>query len=87
MSPPKSDSGPYRKPRADVYTLLLFFALVAIILACVCLWAEMQDYSTPSQKPWQGAPSVLYQAPGAWQAPAFAWSDTSEEAWATNGNC
>jgi hypothetical protein len=50
---------------------LLFFALVAIIVACVCLWFEMQDYASPNQKPWDGVPSVSYQAPG----PSLAWTN------------
>lgn len=31
----------YRKPRADLYTVLLILALIAILVAIVCLWAEM----------------------------------------------
>jgi hypothetical protein len=29
-----------QKPKSDVYTWLLLVALLAIILACVCLWIE-----------------------------------------------
>jgi hypothetical protein len=36
--------GPYRKPRADVYTFLLVVSLLAIILGCVCLYFEMQRF-------------------------------------------
>ena len=38
-------SGPYRKPRADVYTVLLVIALLAILLAIVALYAEMTVYN------------------------------------------
>jgi uncharacterized membrane protein len=29
-----------QKPKSDVYTWLLLVALLAIILACICLWIE-----------------------------------------------
>ena len=34
----------YRKPRADVYTVLLVLALIAIILGILCLHFEMDIY-------------------------------------------
>ena len=36
--------GPYRKPRADLYTVLLMLALIAILLAILCLYLEMKIY-------------------------------------------
>ena len=39
--------GPYRKPRVDLYTVMLALALVAIIIACIVLYAEVADYGTP----------------------------------------
>ena len=33
----------YRKPRADVYTVLLVVALMIIVLATVALWMTMKD--------------------------------------------
>ncbi len=45
----------YRKPRADVYTLLLGIALVALIVACVLAYLEMEDYG---DQPFSGAPTV-----------------------------
>ena len=36
--------GPYRKPRADIYTMLLLFTLIAIIVGCLVLWFEVADY-------------------------------------------
>ena len=44
MSPPSSSRGPYRKPRADIYTVMLALALVAIVIGCVCLYFEVADY-------------------------------------------
>lgn len=46
MSPRSSthSGGPYRKPRFDLYTWLLFLSLVAIAIACVCLFLEVKDY-------------------------------------------
>ena len=39
-----SDGGPYRKPRADVYTVMLIASLIAIILGIVCLYLEGEMY-------------------------------------------
>jgi len=36
--------GPYRKPRADLYTMLLIISLIAILLAILCLYLEMKPY-------------------------------------------
>lgn len=44
MSPrSSSNQGPYRKPRADVYTVLLIIALVAILLSVLFLHLEVKD--------------------------------------------
>ncbi len=45
----------YRKPKADVYTLLLGIALVALIIACIFAYWEIGDYG---DQPFSGAPSV-----------------------------
>ena len=34
----------FQKPRAGVYTMLLFISFCAILVACVCLHAEMASY-------------------------------------------
>ena len=34
----------YRKPRADVYTVLLVVALLALIIATSALWLVMKEY-------------------------------------------
>ena len=46
----------YRKPRADVFTMLLVLALLAIILAIVALWQVMQEYGYNIK----GGPSVSW---------------------------
>ncbi len=40
----KKTGGPYRKPRADVYTVLLIIAMIALLVGILCLWAEMDAY-------------------------------------------
>ena len=60
LSPPGSSSrpgGPYRKPRADLYTVLLVLALIAIMLCVLCLYFEMQMYEFQF-KGFKGAPSA-----------------------------
>ena len=47
MSPANSSSkpgGPYRKPQADVYTILLALALVALLLGILVLYLENDLY-------------------------------------------
>ncbi len=48
MSPADSSvertGGPYRKPRADLYTVLLVFALIAVLLGILCLYFENEMY-------------------------------------------
>ncbi len=46
ISPAPNDLDPqvYRKPRADVYTILLVVALIAIIIATSALWLVMKEY-------------------------------------------
>ena len=48
VSPPKSSSNPggnFRKPRADLYTILLVIALLAILVAILFLYLHMQSYN------------------------------------------
>jgi len=49
-------TGPYRKPRPDIYTVLLVIAAVALLIACILLYLETADY--PDKPPWSGGPSV-----------------------------
>ncbi len=67
--PSSSNDGPlFRKPRADLYTALLFIALVAMILACVVAYLEVKDYG---DTPYQGGPSVYMMPRDA--APLALW--------------
>jgi len=57
VSPRRSSSttgGPYRKPRANLYTALLAIALVALLLGILCLYLELNDY----QWKFKGGPTV-----------------------------
>ena len=48
MSPRSSSSqGPYRKPRPDVYTVLLILALMAVLLSVLFLNAEVKGLNHP----------------------------------------
>jgi hypothetical protein len=44
----------YRKPRADVYTMLLIIAFLALIAGIACLWGELSMYEWKHS----GGPSV-----------------------------
>jgi len=48
-------TGVHRKPKADLYTVLLVIALVAIIIGIVFLYLEMQLYEFK----FQGGPTVV----------------------------
>ena len=54
----KEPGGPYRKPRADFYTVALVLALIAIILAILCLWLLMLPYD----KQIKGGPVPTFSA-------------------------
>jgi hypothetical protein len=46
VSPAKSSNNPdYPKPRADMYTVLLVIALLAILVAILFLYLHMQSYN------------------------------------------
>jgi len=49
----------YRKPRADVYTLLLSIALIALIVGSFALWMVMGDY----KKEIKGGPQPTWNLP------------------------
>ena len=74
MSRTRSSSpsgGPYSKPRADLYTVLLVVALLALIAGTVFLFVEVKDYGSP---PYQGAPPVSmmpHQGPHSLAGSAF----------------
>jgi len=50
--------GPYRKPRADLYTALLAIALLALLLGILCLYLEMKAY----QFEFKGRPLLTMQS-------------------------
>ena len=64
--PTSGDAPVYRKPRPDFYTLLLFVAWSALVVATIFLYLETTEYGSP---PWQGAPQVSFSAPAAPPAP------------------
>jgi len=49
--------GPYRKPRFDLYTWMLFISLMAIVIACVCLFLEVKHYG---DKPYEAGLSAPF---------------------------
>lgn len=69
MSPPDStESRPgiyVQKPKPDVYTVLLAIALVAILVAILCLVLELREYGG------QIKPPPISAAPG-WMGSDFA---------------
>ncbi|MFZ5829318.1 MAG: hypothetical protein ACOY3P_04485 [Planctomycetota bacterium] len=44
----ESSGGPYREPQADLYTVLLIIALLALIIGTLCLWGEASSLSSPT---------------------------------------
>ena len=62
-----SSGGPYRKPRLDIYTVMLALALAAIIIACIVLYFEVADYGKPPYELGLAAPekadSQLFPGP------------------------
>ena len=59
-SPSSSKHGPYRKPRADIYTVLLIIALVALLIGCVFVYLETADY--PDKPKWSGAKTAFWES-------------------------
>ena len=53
-SAPKKPGRPYRKPEADVFTVLLVLALIAILLGILCLYFENAMYEWD----YQGGPRL-----------------------------
>lgn len=39
------------KARPDIYTVLLIVAFVAIVIACVCLWLDLDGYEWQRSAP------------------------------------
>lgn len=62
--------GPYRKPRPDIYTVMLALSLVAIIIGCIVLFLEVADYGDP---PYELGSSASFE-PNHATGPALAWN-------------
>jgi hypothetical protein len=62
--PDQASAGPlYRKPRADVFTMLLVLALLAILLAIAALYAVMKEYDFVFKAPHAGLGGAVSTAP------------------------
>ena len=55
MSPPDSSRFSGEKPRADVYTMMLLIAFIALTVACIMLWLEGSSYGA---WPWWNVPRI-----------------------------
>jgi hypothetical protein len=62
-APARAAAGPHRKPRADLYTILLVIALLAILVAIAFLWLELSAYKYES-KGGPTAPMVRVEGSG-----------------------
>jgi hypothetical protein len=52
----------YRKPKADIYTLMLSIALIVIVLATCVLWMVMKVYNYETKG---GPPNPAWHRPAA----------------------
>jgi hypothetical protein len=67
----ETPAGPlYRKPRADVFTMLLVLALLAILLAIAALYAIMKEYDFKFKAPSAGLGGAVSTAPRVASAPS-----------------
>ena len=51
----------YRKPRADIYTVMLSIALIVVAIAATALWMTMGDYHYEIK----GGPNPVWNRPAA----------------------
>jgi 2-methylcitrate dehydratase PrpD len=68
-------AGPYRKPRANVYTVMLAIALAALLLAIYVLYLEMDDFHFAIK----GGPPVTWVSPPAAAVAAVTASGTAKD--------
>jgi ABC-type amino acid transport system permease subunit len=67
------------KPRWDVYSMMLLLSLLATIVACVCLFAELRAYQWDMKAKsalsltGQSAVSVAGEFPAAWPRATQQW--------------
>lgn len=63
MSPRPSDSsrpsGPFRKPRPDLYTMMLLVAFLALVIGTVFLYLEAQRLEGRAQGPGPSGQALL----------------------------
>ena len=53
-----------QKPKTNVYTVMLVLSLVAIIIGCIFLYAEINRYrQDPNAAPPEGAPAASMRTP------------------------
>lgn len=64
----------YRSGQATIYTVLLAIALVAIIVGCVFLFLEVQDYGSPPYPEGGVVQTLTVPQQLAWQSPEPGWS-------------
>ena len=57
----KKPGGRYQKPRADVFTVLLMLALIAVLVGIVCLYFENEMYDWD----YKGGPTASADYPSA----------------------
>ncbi len=61
-NPAKSDAAQeYRKPRADVYTVLLVIAIAMLVVGTMMLWWTMKEYNYEIK----GGPQPVWHRPAA----------------------
>jgi len=48
---PKQRAIAVEKPTADIYTVMLALSFVAVVVACICLYAEMNAYGLVLKPP------------------------------------
>jgi hypothetical protein len=85
--PPGSSNVPggYRKPRADLYTVLLIVALLALVIGTIFLYLETAQYE--GNPPYKGVPSV-WIAPEAPVGPSPVATRLLASSWeAVQGGC
>ncbi len=56
-----AESQVYRKPKADIYTVMLSIALIVAALAATALWMTMADYHYETK----GGPNPVWNRPAA----------------------
>ncbi len=63
-APVRAAAVPHRKPKADLYTILLVIALLAVLIAIMFLWLELAayDYKTKGG-PVAAVASTEYKSP------------------------